>query len=48
MVISDEEVHEELDRRLDEMRGWLETVSVGLGDLLAVSEVREGVDGVVA
>lgn len=48
MVISDEEVHEELERRLDEMRGWLETVGVGLDDLLAVPELREGVQGVTA
>lgn len=29
-----EEVYEELERRIDEMRGWLECVEVGLDDLL--------------
>lgn len=47
MIISDEEVYDELDRRIDEMRGWLDAVGVGLDDLLQLPELRE-VDNVVA
>jgi protein-serine/threonine kinase len=34
MMTSGTEVYEELDRRIDEMRGWLECVEIGLDDLL--------------
>lgn len=34
MMMGHEEVYEELERRIDEMRGWLECVEVGLDDLL--------------
>ena len=43
MIISDEEVYDELDKRIDEMRGWLEAVGVGLDDLLQLPEMRDSV-----
>ena len=48
MIISDEEVYDELDRRIDEMRGWLDVVGVGLDDLLQMPEMRETADNLVA
>lgn len=48
MVISDEEVYDELERRIDEMRGWLETVEVGLDDLLQNTDVPESDEGIIA
>jgi hypothetical protein len=48
MIIPDDEVYEELDRRIDEMRGWLDAVGVGLDDLLQPLELREGSDTLVA
>lgn len=50
MIISDEEVYDELDRRIDEMRGWLDRVGVGLDDLLQMPDLREtsGSDNLVA
>ena len=48
MVIGDEEVYDELDRRIDEMRGWLEAVGVGLDDLLRLPDLRDGPNDLVA
>jgi protein-serine/threonine kinase len=45
MMMGSEEVYEELERRIDEMRGWLECVEVGLDDLL--KSPLEGDDQVV-
>lgn len=45
MMMGHEEVYEELERRIDEMRGWLECVEVGLDDLL--KSPLEGDDSVV-
>jgi hypothetical protein len=45
MMMGHEEVYEELERRIDEMRGWLECVEVGLDDLL--KSPIEGDDPVV-
>jgi hypothetical protein len=42
MMMGDEEVYEELERRIDEMRGWLECVEVGLDDLLQSPIAGEG------
>jgi len=41
MMMGDEEVYEELERRIDEMRGWLECVEVGLDDLLQSPAIDE-------
>lgn len=48
MIISDDEVYDELDRRIDEMRGWLDAVGAGLDDLLQPLEFREVSDTLVA
>lgn len=47
MMMGPEEVYEELERRIDEMRGWLECVEVGLDDLLRSPLETEGDQGVM-
>jgi len=47
MMMGHEEVYEELERRIDEMRGWLECVEVGLDDLLRSPTDPEGEQGVI-
>lgn len=42
MMTGDGEVYEELERRIDEMKGWLECVEVGLEDLLRSPIDTEG------
>jgi len=42
MMTGDGEVYEELERRIDEMKGWLECVEVGLDDLLRSPIDTEG------